>query len=509
MKIGIFINYAPNVALNTEGLGRYLGTLVKGFIHNGDTVTLACPKWSTYSAEKLLDDFDISKQSVRFLTTRKIPVLWKIYEIKSRGRRVSKHVDVGKVIERALIGLSRKKTILSFGLSGLLLAIASMFLALVFLLVKLLVKTKKRVKKLINRLSIVDYFKRLGSKIFRLMLDDSANELVDIINKNDATVDLWYVPALFWPQVNFIKDKKVIINAPDLVTADFALGFADVTDEKQSVACMETLNRGKYFITYCDYIGHELIDKNYGGMGKEWKTILHSNHDMMPVIAIPKDVSVQMNVDKNFTGEFAKALITQIDTGSAITDGYHLKNMKYIFYASQCRPNKNLLNLIKAYEYLIRKKFLHEKLVLTGNPDTLPDVSKYIEENDLTNDIIFCHGVSNQQLAALYYCAELVVNPTLYEGGFPFTFGEGMSVGTPSVMSDIPQTRGVLEPAGLGEIMFDPIDYHTIAGKIEWALDNLDYLYNLELPLYKKLEDRTDKVVAEEYIRLFSELCGA
>ena len=78
-----------------------------------------------------------------------------------------------------------------------------------------------------------------------------------------------------------------------------------------------------------------------------------------------------------------------------------------------------------------------------------------------------------------------------------------MSVGTPSIMSRIPQTQEVLEPAGLDEIMFDPYDWQDIANKIEYWLPRKDELYQKELPLYQKLAKRTPEVVASEYVEAF------
>ena len=37
---------------------------------------------------------------------------------------------------------------------------------------------------------------------------------------------------------------------------------------------------------------------------------------------------------------------------------FDFSDVRYIFYASQNRPHKNILNLIKAYEYILRKKYI-------------------------------------------------------------------------------------------------------------------------------------------------------
>ncbi len=167
------------------------------------------------------------------------------------------------------------------------------------------------------------------------------------------------------------------------------------------------------------------------------------------------------------------------------------------------------MTLLEAFRRLTRYRFQHIRLVLTGNPDNFPEVMEYLNKYDMLDEVVFCVGVSSQELAALYRCAELVVTTTLYEGGFPFTFGEGMSVGTPSIMSDIRQVRDVLEPAGLEIAMFDATDAEAIVEKIIWALDHRSELYQKELPLYQQLAQRTDKVVAEEYIDVFENILSA
>ena len=65
MNIGIYLAYAPNATLSTEGLGRYLGGLLKGFISEGNDVTVVMPKWLTETMQELLEEFDID--SLRYL----------------------------------------------------------------------------------------------------------------------------------------------------------------------------------------------------------------------------------------------------------------------------------------------------------------------------------------------------------------------------------------------------------------------------------------------------------
>ena len=78
-----------------------------------------------------------------------------------------------------------------------------------------------------------------------------------------------------------------------------------------------------------------------------------------------------------------------------------------------------------------------------------------------------------------------------------------MSVGTPSLMSRIPQVTEYFAPAGLDDCLFDPYDWMDLAKKIEYWLPRIDELYQRELPLYERLSQRTTDIVAQEYVKAF------
>ena len=124
-------------------------------------------------------------------------------------------------------------------------------------------------------------------------------------------------------------------------------------------------------------------------------------------------------------------------------------DMRFLFYASQSRPNKNILTLLRAYRHLLRDRLLGVRLVLTCHPDALPELRDFVIEQRLVDDVIFLHGLTQQQLAACYRLAELAVNPSLSEGGCPFTLTEALSVGTPVVMARIAVTEEVMRDPAL------------------------------------------------------------
>lgn len=57
MKIGVFLGYGPQVKLGKEGLGRYIGGLIKGFKEQNHEITIAYPFWLKETVEELLETF--------------------------------------------------------------------------------------------------------------------------------------------------------------------------------------------------------------------------------------------------------------------------------------------------------------------------------------------------------------------------------------------------------------------------------------------------------------------
>jgi len=154
---------------------------------------------------------------------------------------------------------------------------------------------------------------------------------------------------------------------------------------------------------------------------------------------------------------------------------------------------------LRAYSCLLKERYLGHKLILTGNPSDMPEIDDFIREHNLANDALCLHGLTTPELAACYSLAELAVNPSLSEGGCPFTFGESLSVGTPVVMSRIAVTEEIIKDEELQSMMlFDPYDWRSMANRIEWALGNRATLLRRQLVVFDSVAARTwDDVVAE------------
>ncbi len=528
MKVGIYLGYGPQTLLHKEGLGRYLATLVKGLVEKGEEVTIALPKWLVKSFDLLAEDCGIDLKKINFIIEYNTPVIWQIYVKFLEKRKPKKDIrkkillsslSIGEFCFRILLSTTNFFVLFILGIIALGLAIVLLPFAvlggIVFILYQLFASLIKKEKVSIRNMmdninkaikSVKGNGYNFYSKVYHKVLDNVQNRLVRRINRQNEEMDIWYSPGIFWPCFNEIKGNKVI-NAPDLVVMDFPLHWyneSGVIDA--SIQSEKTILEGKYFITYCEYIKNDLLIKRYAKNDNNIRVIRHMVNNMGQYVNIDAKIASKIADENVFTKSFCRTLLGQSKHNILYVDNYvknfDFENVRYIFYSSQARPHKNLINLLKAYQYILRKRYGEIKLFVTGDLYKNKEIKDYIHENKLQYDVLCFYNVNSQQLAALYHEAELVVNPTLYEGGFPFTFAEGMSVGVPSIMSDIPQVR---EEFGneLGECLFDPYDFMDIANRIEWGMNNKEHLYAQQQPIFEKMCMRNVNYYVEEYIEAF------
>lgn len=532
MKIGIYLAYDPNVVLKKEGLGRYLANLLKGFIQEKHEVSIACPEWMLDAMDELVDEFNLEREKLNFLVSYKRPAVWNIYHwLQGKKKQKAKKLLKDWKIYRRLCGgveslLSLMVSMTSMTLFVLLiLAICLVLLLLspILFVSAIIIGAVMLMRSIGKKGSMLLQVQAAKSKIIRSgiiskleqfayhkMLKNAERDLVRQINrKYRNSVDIWYCPAAFWDSFGDIKGVTAM-NVPDLVTNEFSCRYAEnsvFVDANNNVS--NAIKKGKYFITYSDYVKKTLLENQFGIPAPHIIAIPHAVNRLDGNITFDDQLSQRFGIDADYSTEFSRNVLNTLFVRTINMQRYlrrfNFKDVKYIFYSSQIRPHKNIMTLVKAYEYLLRRKYCNVKLILTGDISSDKELWDYIVLHRLQFDILAFYNVTMQELSALYRCAELVVNPTFYEGGFPFTFGEGMSVGTPSVMSDIPQVREVVEPYGLNdEMLFDPYDYMAMAKKMEYGLKHRDELLKKQSVLYSDMKQRTYGLVANEYVDAFN-----
>jgi glycosyltransferase involved in cell wall biosynthesis len=533
---GIYLAYPPTVDMRDQGLGRYLAAFIKGAAEDsGLRFTLVCPSWSHDALEQLFSSEGLARGVVQVVAPQGKPYALRLYEAwKTRRERVRRkglwHCLVKWLVAAASRLLSRleRRVVEVHGVPSLLVLLTELLpLTLLLLLIlpvsipiflfqrfltRLLRKFSNRLAgwhKVHGRLSALLAMPKSDSLVIRLfahMQKLEAARMQHLISTL-SEVSAWYCPTAFWPSFNEINTPRLMC-VPDVVLQDFSVGFSGVGGDRfLDVFEMQqqAIRSADQFVTYSAAVKWDTLVDRYGIAANKISVIHHAPNDLGRWVAV-KGFHVEEATSRHYCQTLLRAAM-QRSNNPAYASGFLNGDVKFLFYASQFRPNKNVITLLRAYEHLLRKRYLGHKLVLTGRSHNVPEIERFIVDHNLENDVLCLPGLSVPELAACYKLADLAVNPSLSEGGCPFTFTEALSVGTPVVMARIEVSEEVLfEPEVQEVCFFDPYDWEDVAERIEWALSNRAHLLKIETAVYQRLKQRTWKDVAQEHIAILDRL---
>ncbi len=130
-----------------------------------------------------------------------------------------------------------------------------------------------------------------------------------------------------------------------------------------------------------------------------------------------------------------------------VRDKYGLPE-KFALFVSTVEPRKNIPTLLRAQRLLLDRHGPIAPLAIAGKRGWLfEEVFALVEELDLEQDVKFLGRVPQKDLILLYNAATVHVHPAFYEGfGLPPL--EAMTVGTPTIVSDVSSLPEVVGDAG-------------------------------------------------------------
>jgi len=545
-NIGIFLAYAPEQSIKSHGISRLLSFMLTGMLQNDDTqVVIATPAWFEKNITEFMQDQHIDTKKVKLLTTSGIPYILRIKQFLSRR----KSSNINAFILSKKIGYLQK--LLTHGkkylfslfmhwmsissapkfigatilicLTGIILSpvlLVALVAYLGFRIVRKWYRFNKKIVKtayhkprsfLMNHRFTQILFAQLAELkhgilariIYSELRHRELSKLIRIINSKPE-ISVWFVPTLFWPEIKAIKAKKIIA-APDVVFVDFPTYFSDQASAQTYQRIAETISAGDHFICYSEHVKQKHLVEAFSVSPDKITVISHGSIDLSVLFtknAIKKTGMTQRHQSIQILRNYQKCELQQ----HPYLFDYNISDMRFIFYSSQLRPYKNFHNLVRAYEILLRERFVNIKLIVTGDIKSDPELYQYILDKRLQFDVISLYDVPAEVLAALNHLAVCAVNPTLFEGGFPFTFTEAYSVGTPSIMSAIPAVTADVKDENLRQhMLFDPYDLNDMVNKIEWAIKNHTKLFELQAPLYQTFKQRNWNLVAKEYVNLLTD----
>lgn len=538
---GIFVAYPPTVDLRDQGLGRHLAMFLKGAEGLSDVrFIIVCPSWTKETLEELFESEQVSSEVFEIVAPEKKPYALRLFELlKAYGARPKRQSWMSLLSQRliksgeniwnyltaravavynlpSLIGFLGVFIPILIFLAPLVVLISP--IVAIFLCAKWISDLKPHLKtyfhhnrwmRLLQKSSTLLERPESEKWVLRLFDEMQGQEITRMQAKITALTEVsaWYCPTAFWPSFHDIKAPRLMC-VPDVVLSDFPVGFSSVGGDR-FLRTFETVEKaireGEHFVTYSETVKWNTLVDRYGVPAANVTVIPHAPN------ALNRPVEINGFPDTEATSRnFCQTLLRtalQRSTNPGYTSTLQNGDVKFLFYASQFRPNKNVLMLLRAFEHLLRKRYLGHKLILTGNPSLMPEIGRFVIDKRLQNDVIFLHGLSVPELAACYKLADLAVNPTLSEGGCPFTFTEALSVGTPVVMSRIAVAEEILTDPCLQEMtFFYPYDWRDCAKRIEWAVTHRDELLAVQRKTYALLSQRTWADVVREHVLVLDKI---
>jgi glycosyltransferase involved in cell wall biosynthesis len=520
-RIGIWIELPP-VQLDNEGIGRLLQVLVEHSARLGQEFVFACPSWYRPHLESYLADFDVpSREGLSIISARKEPSFFVRFKKRKKAKEhrswwQTSLRELKARLKTPLLSWASRQSLPMLILTGLLLSpivIPVLLLVVCYLASELLrsvvlhsdhpiLAGMRQNLRWIKRF-YTQWLSGLIAQLHAQGIEEEYRQLAKLAtSKND--VRSWFVPNPSWHRASLI-DKPLVVAFPDYVPEDLPLSFIgqDAVTQKRQIASL--LQSAHSVITYREYVRDEHLNKLFGFPKEKTFVIPHAPFDLSDYLnrspEFSEDTNRQIAADR-VREFFAKRFLS--DPGEHWFHANYLpdfafEDAQFILLSTRFRNYKNILRAVEAVEILLRERMVNIKLFVTGTFEE--EISKYVSEKSLAYDLIQLWYVPADVLACLYYLAQVAIHPSFFEGGFPFTFSEGVSVGTPVLLAKLPYVTEVLREELHSEFVFDAYSATDIADKIQYALRNRDALLMKQRKILQTQSNWNE--VAQQYLDVF------
>lgn len=176
---------------------------------------------------------------------------------------------------------------------------------------------------------------------------------------------------------------------------------------------------------------------------------------------------------------------------------------RFMFFLGNSDPKKNVHGVIAAISELKKEGKLKLPLVMPDlDTNYLNSVMKELKATHLKKDILLCGYIPNTELPAILSQATLFLYPSLRESfGIPLL--EAMACGVPVITSI---TASMPEVADDAALFIDPYNPHTLAEKIDMALNNADLLMHLSAKGIERAKNFSWDITAQKIIKLYENI---
>jgi len=148
---------------------------------------------------------------------------------------------------------------------------------------------------------------------------------------------------------------------------------------------------------------------------------------------------------------------------------YCLLNTKYFVFIGAVHPRKNVLGLLKAFEYFKSSYSYTHKLVIIGRKAWMnAELEEFYQQMKFKKEVIWIEQIERNDLLQILKDAFALVYPSFFEGfGIPII--EAMSFGVPVISSN---ASCLPEVAGNAAVLVNPNDTNEIVNAMNELIEN-------------------------------------
>ena len=304
----------------------------------------------------------------------------------------------------------------------------------------------------------------------------------------------WIIVNPKWKNSSIFEGRK-IVTIPDLVYREFQLdAFTEQEIQAHTKAVREVAAAADKIICFSSHV----VQQQIAGLLPD-----HDSRKIRVVPHAPIRPSSFLDSENDSRAQLGNEL-RQLFSSEQLHRHYcdfPFERMRYMLVSSQVRPYKNYKRLLKAFDAVLRRHRRNIKLVVTGDLNSNEDLLLFLQERGLVFDVIQARNLKENLHMRLIRHAELIVIPTLFEGGMPFGFAEAVGMGTPCAFSRIPAFMESLKEQELaGPEVFNPRESGSIEKAVLYVLDHRDEVLKRQQMIVERLSQRTWANVAEEFL---------
>jgi len=527
---GFWFESPPHQDTKKEGIPRALCWILRGAIKQGHRVKIVVPSWSERTLLELLKDQGVPRDSVEIIKCRRRPPLLVRWEFRRAPPKKNNALGLRKRLSRFL-----KSIIRSLGRENWLVECGAEIVSTnSYLLAALVVALSLPVLLLaagtyatcLLALRALRWFTRAARKgrdltqaqispirgivrtLCQEVIEFEYEQLAQLAN-DDRDVDCWLV-AWPWATATLAIERPLVAILWDFVPADLPTVFNGPYMAATAKRCRLVLNHAGIVVSNSEYVRSQHAVRFFGVPREQTRVVPITPRSSADILSDGSDGarSIRDVAIDAIREHFRSKPADQDQVARFHTSGFPFEEVDYLFNSTQLREHKNTLNLLRAFEVLLRRRERNLKLVLTGNPALNPPVLQFIQDRGLQFDVLTVTNLPNKVVAAFYHLAALTVAPTLFEAGIPLMFRESITAGTPIVMGSIPQTLEIVPESLRPQMLFDPGDVASIADRIEYALDHRASLFQVQRALHDSVFQGMNADMGEEIVKFMLQVAS-